>query len=301
VTFSANGTNAAKNVTATFSAAGSYNLQVSIRDAGGQTVTSAVTVTVNQTLTSIAVSPAAATVAAGGIQSFTASARDQFGTALAAQPAFSWSVSGGGTISGGGVFTAGSSAGGPFTVTAAAGGKTGTAAVTVSAGGGPVTVVADADAYVRDGSAAGTNFGTDPSLPVKTTSSTGNNRISFVRFPLSTVGTVSAAHLQLFGSRPAATATTDSVFAVSSNSWTETGITWNNQPALGSKQGSSLKITTTAQYYDWDVTAFVKAQKAAGATEVSLAVKMDNTVNDSPDTFNSRQATANPPRLVVTP
>jgi hypothetical protein len=47
-------------------------------------------------------------------------------------------VTGGGTISSAGLFTAGSSAGGPFTVSAASGGVTGTAGVTVSSG--PATV-----------------------------------------------------------------------------------------------------------------------------------------------------------------
>ncbi|HVY39038.1 MAG TPA: malectin domain-containing carbohydrate-binding protein [Polyangia bacterium] len=134
VTFSANGTNAAKNATATFTKAGTYTLQVTVADRGNQTVTSAVTVTVNQTLTSIVVSPASATVAPSGTQQFTASARDQFGTALVAQPSLTWTVSGGGTIGSGGLFTAGSSAGGPFTVTATSGSVHGTASVTVSSG-----------------------------------------------------------------------------------------------------------------------------------------------------------------------
>jgi hypothetical protein len=38
--------------------------------------------------------------------------------ALATQPAFTWTVSGGGAMNASGVFTAGSTAGGPFTVTA---------------------------------------------------------------------------------------------------------------------------------------------------------------------------------------
>ena len=57
VTFSANGTNAAKNVVATFTKAGSYTFQVTIRDAGGLTVTSSVSVIVTQTLTSLEVAP----------------------------------------------------------------------------------------------------------------------------------------------------------------------------------------------------------------------------------------------------
>ena len=64
VTFSANGTNAAKASTATFTKAGSYAFQVTVKDQGNLTVTSSVTVTVNPTLTSVVVSPASATVAA---------------------------------------------------------------------------------------------------------------------------------------------------------------------------------------------------------------------------------------------
>ena len=44
VTFSANGTNAAKNTTATFTAAGTYSFQVTIADPGGGSVTSTTTV-----------------------------------------------------------------------------------------------------------------------------------------------------------------------------------------------------------------------------------------------------------------
>src|SRR5213079_72576 len=47
VSFSPNGTNAAKNATATFIATGTYNFLVSITDAGGLSVTSSVSVIVN--------------------------------------------------------------------------------------------------------------------------------------------------------------------------------------------------------------------------------------------------------------
>ncbi|MBX7106528.1 MAG: PQQ-dependent sugar dehydrogenase, partial [Gemmataceae bacterium] len=51
VSFSANGTNAAKNTVATFGANGTYSLYVIIRDAGGQAVISNVTVTVTSIAT----------------------------------------------------------------------------------------------------------------------------------------------------------------------------------------------------------------------------------------------------------
>jgi hypothetical protein len=133
VTFSANGTNAAKNSTATFTKAGSYSFQVTVKDQGNLSVTSAVAVTVSATLASIVVSPASATVVAGATQQFSGAARDQFGTALTAQPSFTWAVTGGGSISTTGLFTAGATAGGPFTVSAASAGVSGTATVTVSA------------------------------------------------------------------------------------------------------------------------------------------------------------------------
>jgi hypothetical protein len=132
VTFSTNGTNAAKATTATFTKAGSYTFQVTAKDQGNLTATSSVSVTVNQTLTSIVVSPSSATVSTSATQQFTATARDQFATNLATQPTFTWSVSGGGTISGSGLFTAGSTAGGPYTVTAQSAGVSGTASVTVA-------------------------------------------------------------------------------------------------------------------------------------------------------------------------
>jgi hypothetical protein len=139
VTFSANGSNAAKNTTATFAKSGSYSLQVTIKDAQGLSVTSSKTVTVSQTLTSVSMSPTSASVIVGQTKQFVASAKDQFGATMSAT--FTWSVSGGGSVSSSGLFTAGSTAGGPFTVTATTGGKSGTASVTVTAATTPITLI----------------------------------------------------------------------------------------------------------------------------------------------------------------
>jgi hypothetical protein len=144
VSFSPNSTNAAKTSLATFTKAGAYVLQALITDAQGLTTTTSVNVTVSQTLTTIAVTPGSATVTAGATRQFTASAGDQFGVAMASQPTLAWTVSGGGTISSAGIFTAGSVAGGPFTVTAAAGTLSATAAVTVAASPSEVALIWDA-------------------------------------------------------------------------------------------------------------------------------------------------------------
>ena len=103
----ANGSNAAKNSTATFSKAGNYSFQVTITDAGGLSTTSTVNVTVNQTLSSINVTPATATLNENQTQQFSATGFDQFGNALTSQPSFTWSkASGVGSIDSSGLYTA---------------------------------------------------------------------------------------------------------------------------------------------------------------------------------------------------
>ena len=111
---------------------GNYALTAVAGDTFGNVGTSAVVnVTVVGPLTQIGVTPANATVAPGGTQQFSATAGDLMGRLLDPQPVFSWSVSGGGSIDGTGLFTAGGSAGGPFNVVAASGGFTGTGSVSV--------------------------------------------------------------------------------------------------------------------------------------------------------------------------
>ncbi len=133
VFYSALDSNAAKNNTATFAAAGSYNFSVLIVDPLGLSASSAVAVPVNQTLRSIAVSPATFTVADGQTKSFTASGLDQFAHAMSSQPTFSWTVDSGsaGSINSAGAYSAPFAGPGSATVRATAGSTSGTAAVTV--------------------------------------------------------------------------------------------------------------------------------------------------------------------------
>jgi hypothetical protein len=128
--FSSNGTNAAKHVTVTFDKAGNYSFTVTITDAGGLSATSGVSVAVVQAVTQITVSPGTVTLALGGRQQFTATATDQFGAVLAQQPAFTWAVvSGSGTVSSTGLYTAPNQYGRHATVQASAAGVGGQAIV----------------------------------------------------------------------------------------------------------------------------------------------------------------------------
>ncbi|MGD0464779.1 MAG: glycosyl hydrolase family 28 protein [Tepidisphaeraceae bacterium] len=130
-----NGTNAAKNITANFTQAGSYNFTVTITDSGGLFTTSSVAVTVQQTPTGVIVTPSSATVATGGTKQFSASATDQFGNAISpGAPGFNWSITGtsnGNSINAAGLATLGSTPG-TYTVTATLGSASNNASVTAA-------------------------------------------------------------------------------------------------------------------------------------------------------------------------
>ena len=131
-TYTLNDNNAAKDTTATFYQAGDYTFQVTIVDAGGLFVTSTVSVTVDQTLTSIVVSPTAAVLDENQSQQFSATAYDQFDDALDDQPAFAWSdVSGIGSINAAGLYTSASTAG-TDTIVASSAAVSGSATITVN-------------------------------------------------------------------------------------------------------------------------------------------------------------------------
>lgn len=134
VTFSANGTNSAASTTVSFATAGTYLFQVVISDPNGFQTISTVTVAVNQTLSSIAVTPASTSVGPNTADQLTAIALDQFGIPMANQPAsFSWSIaSGSGTVnSTTGVYTS-PAASATATVRAASGSISGTTTLTTT-------------------------------------------------------------------------------------------------------------------------------------------------------------------------
>jgi hypothetical protein len=179
------------------------------------------------------------------------------------------------------------------------GGSTVSAPVTIDV----VTVLAAAaDSYVRDGS-PNSNFGTSTSVQVRVANS-GNNRWTYLRFSLAGLTTIQSARLRLFGNLTSTTATPvqTRVFSSTNLTWGETSITWNNKPAAGSTVHASVPLvtnSTAARWYDWDLTAFLQAQLAAGRTAVTLVLRND--VATPNVTFRSRQASSNRPELRITP
>lgn len=131
VTFTpARKTNAAKNSRASFMKAGEYDFRVTVFDpvVGGST-NGTVHLSVPARSTRIVVSPDHMSMSANGSQQLKARVKDQFGDDLVPQPAISWSVSGGASVSSTGLFTAGPTALANYVVTAAASGLTGTVSI----------------------------------------------------------------------------------------------------------------------------------------------------------------------------
>ena len=161
------------------------------------------------------------------------------------------------------------------------------------------TVVALADAHVRNGTYAGTNYGADTSLIIKGSASAGYTRKTYLKFSLDSVKSVNRAILRLYGSNTESFAYINvSAFGITNDTWTERGITWNNAPAPLTAPLSSAGIGNPSKYYEFDVTNFVKAQ-FAGDKMVSLLVR--DTMNQNKSlAFNSLQSTKNRPQLVIT-
>jgi hypothetical protein len=197
---------------------------------------------------------------------------------------------------------------GTHTITAVAvddRGATGMASVQVVVNVPDVKLAPTADSYVRDGNSSNNNFGAALTLEVQKASGTGSNRWTYLKFDTSSVGAASSVRLRLFGNLSAVTGTTvrTRVFSVSNTTWSETGIKWNNKPSVGSTALDVETIannTTAGRWYEWDVTAYVQQQKAAGKHVISLALK--NEANSGPQAvFRSRQSAINQPELVLVP
>lgn len=133
-TFSRNNSNAAKAATVTFYKAGTYTLKLTSRT-GAVVKTVFRTITVQQTLTSVAVTPATVTVFRGMTRQITASVMDQFGASMIVQPPIAWAVDVGGigTVTAAGLYEAPLMGTGTARVRASAGAVSGSAAVTVVA------------------------------------------------------------------------------------------------------------------------------------------------------------------------
>lgn len=174
-------------------------------------------------------------------------------------------------------------------------------------------IAPEADANVSE-SAPTSNYGGDTKLVIQSGDGTALNKRAWLRFDLAgrlpPGATVTAAKLRLYVFNPdqLGDPLTLRAFGQDNDSWTETGITWSNQPLIGADDtpGAGNTASTHAmepfQSYRWvelDVTDYVLAQ-LAGDQKVSLRVGPQTEGENQWRTyeFNSREYHTNfAPRL----
>jgi RHS repeat-associated protein len=155
-----------------------------------------------------------------------------------------------------------------------------------------------ADAYVRGGTWAGTNFGTSTGLFTQTSNNASSSYDSYLTFDTATVPSISAARLRVKAS-VASGSIGMSAYAVADTTWGETTINWNNKPARGGALASVTVTGASYVYYELDVSAYVIAEKAAGRNVVSFA--LHDPLNSSQSIWmHSRENAAGPPELALT-
>jgi hypothetical protein len=141
-----------------------------------------------------------------------------------------------------------------------------------------------ADAYVNQSSPT-TNYGASTQLRAD-----GSPLVrSYLRFGVQGLnGTVTRATLRVFANSAASSGCVANI--VSNNTWTETGLNYNNAPLMGGALGSSGSFGA-GTWITMDVTAYITANgtysialTTPGSTAISLA---------------SREAGANAPQLII--
>jgi hypothetical protein len=172
------------------------------------------------------------------------------------------------------------------------------------------TLTPSADTYVQGAAAArDTNYGGAMEMQVKRTLNlnTGRGRRGFVKFDTSSiVGAVASARLRVFARLTDANLppTTMMIQKVTDTTWDEMTMTWNNQPAVESPSPLA-QITVagaTGQYYEFDLTSFVQAERAAGRSVMAFRLINQQPTGNSGafyTTVTSREAGVNRPELVI--
>jgi hypothetical protein len=162
--------------------------------------------------------------------------------------------------------------------------------------GSQQTLTAVADAWI-DQSSPSANKGSDSILKVMSKSGNANLR-ALVRFDLPSAPAgcvVDTASLRVFAGSASGSPRTLEALRVGS-AWSESGVTWSNQPGTA---GAAVTTTSGTGYRQWNVAALVQAMYSAGSSHGFL-IRDANEGQDAEQQFFSREKGESPPLLVIT-
>jgi hypothetical protein len=169
------------------------------------------------------------------------------------------------------------------------------------------TLNASADSYV-DKFLATSNFGTSSTINVSPNSVTTER--AFVRFDLTgcspaipSDALIQSASVKLTVAA-LTTATRTVELRTASASWTEAGVTWNNQPGASSSVTSSLSVpigTSAGTVLTWTAPSDVQAFVGGAATNLGwrLSDSAEGSALGTVLSLNSREAASGRPQLVI--
>jgi hypothetical protein len=150
-----------------------------------------------------------------------------------------------------------------------------------------VTVAPTADTYVSETN-PGTNYGTASTVTVDRTPKAR----SFTKLTVSGLTEpVASATLRLHVASNGGSKNAGSLQLTSDTTWSETGLTWSNQPAIDGSVIASIGKVTANTWVELDVTAAI-----TGNGTYSIA----GTSNNADDAIFDSRESANPPELVIT-
>ena len=159
----------------------------------------------------------------------------------------------------------------------------------------PQSLSADQDSWVSEGSPA-SNAGADSSLKIK--SQAGSNSRALFRFPLPALpagctGIASASlRVQAASAKEGRTLEVRQV----ASGWTETGVTWANQPAA---TGPAATVASAQGPLEWSVTPQVRAMYTSANYGLLIRDAQENGVGDEQTLHSREKLDDDPPELVV--
>lgn len=158
-----------------------------------------------------------------------------------------------------------------------------------------------ADAYVRGGATYGNvNYGGE-SLVLKQDASISYTREIFLKFNVSTLpANISQVKLRMYVSYANTTVTAVPWITqyVSNNSWTESGITYNNMPAVTSNIDTIIG-RAAGNFAEWDVTNIALARQSAdGILTLKLVSGMAGATTDAIFTSRENSDSSRRPMLI---
>ena len=154
---------------------------------------------------------------------------------------------------------------------------------------GTVNLDVVADSYVHSGS-ANTNYGTGTNLVT-----VASQRYGYLKFDLSSVpGPIISAKIRIY--QRTGFRYLRAIYDVADDSWTETGITWNNKPSFESERASI--ITTNSTWNEWDISSYV-AQEYNNDKIITLVVKDPASSAKGVDFYSKEFSVTTIPELVI--